>query len=284
MVRGFILDTNEVKYLRCVFMVETISQYQEEVNKIMHHSFKITDATVNPWFRGQSDESWDLLPKLYREKGLEKYERELLRDFKLYSHPYLNNKIPDNDFEWLFLMQHYGIPTRLLDWTESSLIALFFSLINYKSDCNSAVWLFHPWTLNENILGDRKSVITYEDPFLSSYLLDDCNNINRSISADYPIALRPKRNSPRIISQKGMFTIHGSRKIPLNKLYFDYNSKESRKTKILIKKIIISKSYKLSIFKELYSSGITESVLFPEITGLCNELTFRYSNSFYEKI
>ena len=65
--------------------IETLCQYQEEVNKIID-KFGILNSSVNPWFRGQSDENWDLLPKLYREKkSVETYERELLRDFKLYS-------------------------------------------------------------------------------------------------------------------------------------------------------------------------------------------------------
>ena len=128
-----------------------------------------------------------------------------------------------------------------------------------------------------NTLDGTRSIIIYESSSFSKYLLDDCNTINRDISAEYPIAFRPKRNSPRIISQKGMFTIHGTKKIPLNKLNM---CEDLIYEDVILEKIIINKECKLSIFKELYFSGITESVLFPEITGLCNELSFRYSNLF----
>ena len=87
------------------------------------------------WFRGCGQASYKLLPSLYRHrdaKSLDKVvdlEQKLMIRFKQRSLPYLTRSLA-NDWETLFFMQHYGIPTRLLDWTENPLIALHFALMS----------------------------------------------------------------------------------------------------------------------------------------------------------
>lgn len=97
-------------------------------------------------FRGQSDREWKLLPSiadvgrnkrqrdpLYRKSNeantdsLLLAEERMFRQLKRRSHPFLNIR-PDSDWDWLALAQHYGIPTRLLDWSINALAALWFTV------------------------------------------------------------------------------------------------------------------------------------------------------------
>ncbi len=83
-------------------------------------------------FRGQANSKWTLLPKLPRAFGLQppdnwkNLEYFMIEQFRQYSIPYID-KEPINDLEWLVLSQHYGLPTRLLDWTTNPLKAIFFA-------------------------------------------------------------------------------------------------------------------------------------------------------------
>lgn len=84
------------------------------------------------FFRGQSSSDYKLIPSIGRrfkdgqESVLMQYEREIFEDFKR-KYSMFTDVRPKNDKEFLFLAQHYGLPTRLLDWTYNPLIALYFA-------------------------------------------------------------------------------------------------------------------------------------------------------------
>src|SRR5829696_7750111 len=101
--------------------IKTLSEYLSAVAIELKYFENSTGPT---WFRGISDCDHKLIPNIYRNFVPSDYsERELTRDFKLLSRQFIKNDMPQSDLEWMFLMQHYGLSTRLLDWTESSLIA-----------------------------------------------------------------------------------------------------------------------------------------------------------------
>ena len=256
-------------------MVKTLTDFVEAVSEFCKE-WGVYESTTFPWFRGQSDYQWSLMPSLYRCSIDPILEREITRDFKLLSPNYLN-KEPACDLEWLFIMQHYGLPTRLMDWTEGSLNALFFAVSDYEKAHNAAVWILDPWSLNDVSI-KQESIPIADHPDLRAYeLIQNHRIIEREVTAELPVAVRSNRATPRIIAQRGQFTIHGSIREGLDSIV-----KSNGFNDVRLGKIKIDGKCKKSLFRELYLSGVSNSKLFPELNGLSLEIRHRYSESFFE--
>ena len=104
------------------------------------------------WYRGQAEYEWGLIPSVqrpeYHKKGNEQY---MATNFMIYTMR-LNGEAPAqyDRSSWLSLMQHYGLPTRLLDWSESPLVALYFAL-NSQTEKDAALWIVNPMRLNQKM-------------------------------------------------------------------------------------------------------------------------------------
>ena len=90
------------------------------------------------WYRGCGDSSYKLFPTLYRHPAkktladLGELEKQLMTRFRQRSLPFQSRTF-STDWDLIFFMQHYGVPTRLLDWTENPFIGLYFALMSAKS-------------------------------------------------------------------------------------------------------------------------------------------------------
>lgn len=133
-----------------------INQILELIEELLKKSKDENTAEFpnsNLIFRGQSDESWKLLPKLFRNEYTDNLEQDLIDSYKRRYNIFNNNYI-DN----LTDMQHYGMPTKLLDWSRNILIALFFAVENHN-DKNGKLFILDRNTLNQhNYLETYKSL------------------------------------------------------------------------------------------------------------------------------
>jgi len=265
-MRGARSQIPEVKRMRAT----NLAQFVKAVEKLVREwTPKDADWYLQPWFRGHGNAEWALEPGWYRTStssqgiGFDYYsEATLLEKFKLRAPTYLE-RLPTNDWEWLFVMQHYGLWTRLLDWTESSLTALYFAIRDNRGDTDAAVWVMNPWWLNRQTFRDY--VLFPADHKRANHHAP--LQPGQTLKGKLPLAITPVHASSRIAAQRGVFTIHGTQKGALDSL-----AKRTGKQPTYLEPIIIPKASIATMSRELSIAGISESLIFPELTGLCREI------------
>jgi hypothetical protein len=195
--------------------------------------------------------------------------------FRQRSIPYHTRSLID-DWDALFFMQHYSVPTRLLDWTENPLIALHFALMGalrtltpsgrstFQSE--AAIWMLDPVTWNRHALRHVSfdgGVLSPGDDALKSY------RPTPSFAGmhNQPVAIYGTHNSARIVAQQGVFTIFGRGTKQMERIFKSDDFPVECLTKIIVPKSLISR-----MRKSLLNHGITESVVFPDLEGLAREI------------
>ncbi len=216
------------------------------------------------WWRGQSsaERSWRLTPKVHRKGANPVYERTITSAFMLRARTRYPDCPDDSELDrWLYLMQHYGLPTRLLDWTDSVLFATFFAVRkNDKHDNESAtLWAFDPVLLNEFQID--ATVVCFEPSREIRSLFQPAFE-DKAPQVDKIAALFANQVDIRMLVQLSAFTIHGTAK-PLEDL--DNNDK-------FLIKFVVPASAKAGLREELFRLGIRESNLFPDLEHLAQEL------------
>jgi hypothetical protein len=162
------------------------------------------------WYRGHVSATFELVPSIARNPDHLKGELNAIKVFKQMSRPLLD-RVPATEWEWIFLMQHHGVPTRLLDWSENPLTALYFALddatAKYAAD-DAIIWVMDPVALNKHA-GHRhefpRDILAFDiDDKLEGY---QPNQVNGKVSRLEPIAAIGPRNSGRMAAQSGTFTV-----------------------------------------------------------------------------
>ena len=126
--------------------------------------------------------------------------------FRIHGRPYLSDSI--DSWEQMFLMQHYGFPTRLLDWTASLSVAAYFATRDINSEFGGAVWALAPMWLIYREIGQQADHLHAADSRLEDYKLRETRTDLDKFNKRLPLPIIPERFDERIIAQQGRFTIH----------------------------------------------------------------------------
>uniref|UniRef100_UPI000C34E3CB FRG domain-containing protein n=1 Tax=Psychromonas sp. Urea-02u-13 TaxID=2058326 RepID=UPI000C34E3CB len=261
------------------------------LNKVMMNSQTIKEIKIDTWdafkshvenkhyrkwiYRGQSDATWSLQSSLYRTIHDAKDIRDLgsmpsssinernhedimLQRFKSSAHLYLSHLPQKNDeLSWLSLMQHHGAPTRLLDFSFSPYIALYFALESGNSD--AAIYCLNHNSLkkvDEQYFGEKRAKVY-------SQLMKGEN----SSEPVFLFAFEPEFSNQRLIAQQGLFVASNYVTFSHEGALAEYSIEECDAYKL-----IISKSLRYKGLRMLHQMNITSATIYPGLDGFCRSL------------
>lgn len=266
-------------------MIETIviSDWRE----ILDHEVQWSSAV----FRGQCDATWELSSSLQRCLKGTSYEETptntefwFLREFKRRAHHYLKDVPQDqHDFiAWLSLMQHYGTPTRLIDFTYSFYIACYFALSGSRGD--SAVWAIEPrWLLdiggsafdidNLGVLRDEMddSIYSATNRYLGRFLSTASGTPEAKVLAG-AVPVEPLQHHQRLGTQQGLFIVPLDIETSLLGNLAQHSKVESSEP---IKKFILKSDFREDGLAHLRRMNITAETLYPGIDGFAKSIAHR---------
>ncbi len=227
-------------------------------------------------FRGVSDHSYKLDTGLMRLGGpYPQLEGHLLRNFKKYAHKSIVER--DSLWHWLSVAQHHGLPTRLLDWTYSPLVALHFATTELERyDADGAVWVVDyakahtilPQKARQSLQREGAQVFTVEMLSETVSSLRDLDALS-SEHSDYALFFEPPSLDDRIVNQFAYFSVLSRADLAMDDWLAQHPG--------LWTKIVIPKDLKWEVRDKLDQSNITERVLFPGLDGLSQWLKRHYT-------
>jgi hypothetical protein len=266
-------------------MIKSIGDLIDSIKR----DLRTWDTKTKPWFRGESGDEKPLCPKIASYKANE--ENYLLQSFRRQAGGLANVPGRQQRDLWLFLSQHYGVPTRLLDWTEGALLALYFAI--NRSNTNPRVYMLNPHKLND-LSGSQNIPPNYPLSFFrggSLYVALAWQNRNLNseqvklrdeigLKQDIPLAFPATYQDHRMIAQRSCFTIHGTMLSPIQ----DILSKYRVEITDYIFEYKVDRNAKESLLWDLSILGVSAATIFPDLDHLAQDLktdieTFNKANS-----
>jgi hypothetical protein len=284
----------------------TIHSLAEFTERIVEFGSHPINRGQKIWYRGHASKDFKLIPTIYREALDLRYERpnHIVRpthiraiergidlSFARQGISFLAKKgIANTDMNRYFLKQHYKVKTRLLDWTESALVALYFALNEAGQQENDAVvYLLLPFKLNNFSIGTLKNDLESSAYFIFSSI-DEISKkeslfnekselrINQLISKyyrldvdenekQYPIAIYPPYLDERMAAQQSCFTLFGN--------IFDGLSPNNLKEDFLYS-ITIPAEKKIKMLEEMRILGFSDFSIYPDLDGLGHSIDTEY--------
>ncbi len=211
------------------------------------------------WFRGHARAEWNLVPSVHRDYA-SVGERNLTGRFQM-SAPTRYSRCPEitDGAPWLCLMQHFGLPTRLLDWTGSLLAGVFFAVAYDPKPGPGVVWVLVPSELNKASSHKSDSTFLIHGPEAMSLVKAAFDG---GLESDAVLAVLGQDVDLRMAVQQGAFTLHGDA-TPL-----EQNSSAER----FLAQLVIPEKAKPTFDDELWVLGMRRSMLFPDLANLAEDL------------
>jgi hypothetical protein len=284
----------------------TIERQASSLGEVLDHAIEAEDewsrasGSAEVWYRGVARAHFGLQPSIYRPGCDGLVEEDLLSRFTAQSVRFLETR-PANEWELYFLAQHYGLPTRLLDWTENVAMAVYFALSREMEaqdrtysrvqaerkkepeqpglvfdDDSPAVWMIDAGWVNRVTVGpDDDRPITPGGGFTEHWLQEHVERgeekpfeyRGKTYTNRRPLAILPVHRNPRITAQQGAFTVHGADPAPLERLLL-----EDAPTERMIRKVVLDSSRKYTMWSELVTLGVHVLSVFPELASVAELL------------
>ncbi|PKG37106.1 FRG domain-containing protein [Psychromonas sp. Urea-02u-13] len=210
-------------------------------------------------YRGVSNKTHELIPSIGRNTeentrgNISTVERDLLTEFKRLSNPILNsNDTPNTEFDWLFLAQHYGLPTRLLDWSTNPLVALYFA-VESNDDIDAGVYAINHRVTDQYELFDYKTA-----DYTDKHKLKSASVIAIQPNQSNVIFVRPKYSDNRYVNQRSVFSCP---KNPFKPLELDN-----------LQFMELKGHWKPELRKRLRTMGVSTSYIYPGLDGIAKEV------------
>jgi hypothetical protein len=204
---------------------EPVDRVSDYVQRVIDISDTMQLPYGNLWFRGIARSDLQLKPGV--EWRCISDEDSLIEEFRV-SLPAYSQKSCNDSWELYSLMQHHGLPTRLLDWTKSPLAALFFALDvdgrSSKEIGSPRVWVMNPYELNKRTANKEAIFVpggnygSHPDIQLMQAYLPIALRLSNVPQPGLPIAIEPPFANSRILAQQGCFTVHGSQSVSINEI------------------------------------------------------------------
>jgi FRG domain-containing protein len=218
------------------------------------------------WYRGHAKHVYLLLPSLLRNRAWPDKERVLFEEYERSAAHIVGPT--SNAWEMLEDMQHYGIPTRLLDWTDVLGVAVAFALYDADDSDASAIYVLDPVKLNDKSgVAGVKSVVPNSSREGSSYHFDYTEVYweGRPFSPIYPIAIQGRLHNERLRAQSGTFTVQGTNAAALEAQVSD-----------VLRKIVLHPAAKPEAREFLEYANLNAFRIYPDIVGMAQHIIRKY--------
>lgn len=257
-----------------IFEDETVTSWVELQDKLFSDAWmprrgKFHSSLIH---RGVANWDWDLKTSL-QHRNLVLRERDLVRNFRKYGRT--PGTVPLGNWELLTIAQHHGLPTRVLDWTYSPLVALYFSLedeTQVKSD--SVVWSVDYTEVHDRLPPELSKVLREADAgAFTTEMLDIVRpdpHEDTDPEATYALIFEPPSIDERVVNQYAGLSVMSRRDTLLN-VWLD------RQPELLARKLRIPASLRPEIREKLDQANVNERVLYPGLDGLSKWLRRYYS-------
>lgn len=278
--------------------------------EILNQEYSATPLLSNPinsqfLFRGMENSSYSLLPSVFRKVKIKqsggkienyKYlalneETDILKNFIQEASAYIYNlnSISQKFVRWIELAQHYGVPTRLLDWSNNPLVALYFACESNSQE-EAIVWILHRGNYvkyiskEANYVNNKKKI----EELIEELLSESDAEKQETIMPKLPFIYTPYYFDNRMSAQGSWFMVWGTKKDALENMVEDtyhmnlpdkernthvYGQEQEEK---FLFRFLISKSNKQSIMRQLDHIGINAKTLFPGLDGIGKYIERKY--------